>query len=82
LIDDISTSGSTILNALELCKANGVKEVYVVIVHADFAKGVAEKFQNSEIKKVYTTNTIEKTVENLDFYSKFKVLDVSKVFEI
>ena len=80
LIDDISTSGSTILNALELCKANGVKEVYVVIVHADFAKGVAEKFQNSDIKKVYTTNTIEKTVENLDFYSKFKVLNIADCF--
>lgn len=80
LIDDISTSGSTILNALQLCKANGVKEVYVLIVHADFAKGVAEKFQNSDLKKIYTTNTIEKTVENLDLYPKFKVLDVSKAF--
>jgi ribose-phosphate pyrophosphokinase len=81
LIDDISTSGGTILNALQLCKANGVKEVYVVIVHADFAKGVPEKFQNSEIKKIYTTNTIEKTVEDLDFYSKFKILNIAEVFD-
>jgi ribose-phosphate pyrophosphokinase len=81
LIDDISTSGSTILNAVTLLEANGVNEVYVVIVHADFAKGVPEKFQNSKIQKVYTTNTIEKTVENLDFYDKVKVFDISKVFE-
>ncbi len=80
LIDDISTSGGTILNALELCKANKVAEVYAVIVHADFARGVAEKFQNSDLKGIYTTNTIEKTIENLEYYKKIKVLDVSKSF--
>jgi len=80
LIDDISTSGSTILNALELCKANNVNQVYVVIVHADFAKGVAEKFENSDLVQVYTSNTIENTVEKLDFFSKIKVLDVSTAF--
>lgn len=81
LIDDISTSGSTILNAVTLLEANGVQEIYVVIVHPDFAKGVPEKFQNSSIKMLYTTNTIEQTVENLYFYDKIKVFDISKVFE-
>jgi ribose-phosphate pyrophosphokinase len=80
LIDDISTSGGTILNALELCKVNGVREVSAVIIHADFAHSVCEKFENSDLVKVYTTNTIEKTVENLDYYKKVKVIDIAEIF--
>jgi ribose-phosphate pyrophosphokinase len=81
LIDDVSTSGGTLLNALELCKANGVGEVYCLVIHADFAKGVAEKFQNSDFKKLFTTNTIEKTVENLEFFDKIEVIDISPIFD-
>jgi ribose-phosphate pyrophosphokinase len=77
LIDDVSTSGGTILNAIELCRANNVEQVFVVIVHSDFAKGVLEKFENHDlIKKLYTTNTIEKPVEDLDWYSIVKVIDI------
>jgi ribose-phosphate pyrophosphokinase len=78
LIDDVSTSGGTILNAVQLCKANHVEEVYVVIVHADFAQGVLEKFENCEvIKTLYTTNTIEKPVEDLDWFRKVQVIDIA-----
>ena len=78
LIDDVSTSGGTILNAIELCQSNQVQNVYVVIVHADFARGVVEKFENNNIiQKVFTTNTIEKPVEDLDWYQKVKVIDVA-----
>jgi ribose-phosphate pyrophosphokinase len=83
LIDDVSTSGGTMLNAIELCKSNNVTDVYVVIVHADFARGVLEKFENHDlIKKVYTTNTIEKPVEDFDWYSVVKVIDIAKCFDL
>ncbi len=78
LIDDVSTSGGTIINAIELCKANNVEEIYVVIVHADFAKGVLERFENNEIiKTLFTTNTIEKPVEDLDWFTKVNVIDIA-----
>jgi ribose-phosphate pyrophosphokinase len=78
LIDDVSTSGGTIINAVELCKANNVDEIYVVIVHADFAKGVLERFENNEvIKTLFTTNTIEKPVEDLDWFQKIVVIDIA-----
>jgi ribose-phosphate pyrophosphokinase len=83
IIDDVSTSGGTILNAVELCRANKVEEVYVVIVHADFARGVLEKFENNDlVKKMYTTNTIERPVEDLDWYNKTKMIDISSVFKL
>jgi ribose-phosphate pyrophosphokinase len=83
IIDDVSTSGGTIINAVELCRSNGVEEVFVVIVHADFARGVLEKFENNDlVKKLYTTNTIERPVEDLDWFSKTKSIDISSVFKI
>jgi phosphoribosylpyrophosphate synthetase len=66
------------LNALELCQQNGVKETYSVVIHPDFAPGVAEKLQQSDFTKIYTTNSIEKTVDNLMFYNKIQVLDIGK----
>lgn len=83
IIDDVSTSGQTILNAIELCKANNVQKIYVVIVHADFAKGVVEKFENHDlIQKIYTTNTIEKPIEDLDWYNIVKVIDVADCIDL
>jgi ribose-phosphate pyrophosphokinase len=82
LIDDVSTSGGTIFNAIELIKANELEEIYTVIVHADFASGVVEKFENSEIKKVYTTNTIEKPLDRLEYFDKIKVFDIAESIKL
>jgi ribose-phosphate pyrophosphokinase len=82
LIDDVSTSGGTIFNAIELIKANNLEEIYTVIVHADFASGVIEKFDNSEIKKLYTTNTIEKPIDRLEYFDKVKVFDIAESIKL
>ena len=82
LIDDVSTSGKTILNAAEICLKFNAKEVYAVVVHADFAFGVPKLIEKSVLKKFYTTNTIEKTLEDLTDYSKIQVLDISKIFAL
>jgi len=82
LIDDVSTSGKTILNAAKMCLKFNAKEVYAVVVHPDFAIGVPKLIQKSGIKKFYTTNTIEKTLEDLTDYSKIQVLDISKFFTL
>ncbi len=58
IVDDVATSGSTLLNAAELCKKNGAKRVLAAIVHHDFAPEAPEKIQNSEIDLFFTTNTI------------------------
>jgi ribose-phosphate pyrophosphokinase len=83
MVDDVSTSGGTIISATQLCESNGVEEVYVAIAHADFAKGVLDKFENNDvIKKVYTTNTIERPVEDIDWFNKAKAIDISSVFNL
>jgi ribose-phosphate pyrophosphokinase len=81
IVDDVSTSGSTLLNAMKLCMANNkVRNIYAVIVHPDFGFGVLERIRNSEIEKIYVSNTIEKTLESLSYYKKVKIFDISEVF--
>ncbi len=59
LVDDIITSGGTLINAAKLCFASGAKKIYAVIVHHDFSPEAPRKLQKSIIEKIYTTNTIE-----------------------
>ncbi len=58
LVDDIVTSGGTLLNAAELCLARGASHVLAVIVHHDFSRGAPAKIQASKIARFFTTNTI------------------------
>lgn len=82
LVDDIATSGGTIVHAAELCLAKGAATVCAAVVHADFALGTPAKIQSSPIEKFFTTNTIEKTLEDMKLFSKVEVVDVSSIFAI
>ena len=79
LVDDVSTSGKTIVNAAKLCLQVKAKKVLAVVVHADLAIGVAKLLQQSSLEAFFTTNTIEQTVEDLKPYPKIKVIDIAKV---
>ena len=58
IVDDVATSGSTLLNAAALCKKKGAKKILAAVVHHDFAPEAPEKIQKSEIDLFFTTNTI------------------------
>lgn len=58
LIDDIVTSGGTLLHAADMCLDRGAKEVYAAITHHDFSTKAPDRIQNSSLKAFYTTNTI------------------------
>ncbi len=58
LVDDIITSGSTLVNAAELCLASGARFALAAIVHHDFSKQAPEKLENSPLEKIFTTDTI------------------------
>ena len=58
VVDDIITSGNTLLNATDLILKNGAKKVVTAIVHHDFSPDTHIKIQNSKIERFFTTNTI------------------------
>lgn len=58
LIDDLITSGGTLIHAAELCLEKGAKQVIAAIVHHDFSPGAPQKLQDSPITRIFSTNTI------------------------
>ncbi|MDO8609790.1 MAG: ribose-phosphate pyrophosphokinase [bacterium] len=58
LVDDILTSGGTLLNAADVCLDRGAKNVLAAIVHHDFTTSAPQKIMNSKLEKIFSTNTI------------------------
>ena len=59
IVDDIIDSGGTIVNATKALKDKGAKDVHVYITHAVLSGEAVKKIENSKIKKLITTDTID-----------------------
>lgn len=73
--DDIITSGGTILNAANALMEKGAKEVYVCVTHEDFAQDTSSKLQNSQLTKMFITNSVV-TPQNY-LFPKLEIVDIS-----
>lgn len=58
LVDDIVTSGRTLMNAADLSLQKGATNVIAAVVHHDFSAKAPKKLQDSKIEKFFTTDTI------------------------
>ncbi len=58
LIDDMISTGGTVVEASELCFRHGAKEVIAAATHGVFAGKAVEKLAKSNISQVVVTNTI------------------------
>lgn len=77
LVDDIVTSGNTLINAANLVIKNGAKKVYAAVVHADFSPDAVTKIEESIIEKLFTTNTI--TLKDNKISNKIEVISVAEI---
>jgi Phosphoribosylpyrophosphate synthetase len=75
IIDDIITSGGTLVHAAELCLKKGAKKVIAAVVHPDLSPQANEAIEKSSIEKVFVTNTIS-LKENI---SKFEVVSCAPI---
>jgi len=63
LLDDIVDSAGTLCNAAKALKDNGAKEIYSYIVHGVLSGNALKKIENSEIKEMVLTDSIEASEE-------------------
>ena len=63
LIDDIIDSGGTICNAADALLKNGATEVYAYATHGVLSGKAVERIQNSRLKSMVVTDSIEATPE-------------------
>ena len=74
MVDDIIDSGGTIVNAANVLKKKGAKEVHVYATHGVLSGEAIKKIKNSKIKKCVITDTIDssdkvKKVRNIEVLS-------------
>ena len=55
LVDDICSTGETLLKASRVCKNAGAKRLYAAVTHGLF---VGKALEESAIEKIFVTNTI------------------------
>ncbi len=78
IVDDIIDSGGTIINAISALKKAGAIDVYVFITHAVLSGDAAKKIQNSKIKKLIITDTIDNS-QKIKNNKKIEVLSISSL---
>ncbi len=58
IVDDIITSGGTLVHAADFCLKRGAKRVLACIVHHDFSPGAADILKKGKIEKIFMSNSI------------------------
>ena len=65
IVDDIVSTGHTIIEAAKLLRKLGAKNIYCICVHGLFVGGALRKLRKSKIK-IISTNTIPNKVAKID----------------
>lgn len=76
IVDDMISTGRTIVVAAELLNKKGADEIIVFATHPVFSKDAHILLQNSKVKKVFVTDTIDIPKEK--YFSKLEVLSVAE----
>lgn len=75
IIDDMISTGGTLIKAADALVERGVKEVYACATHAILAGTAVEQIESSVIREVVVTDTI--AISPRALAGKFKVLSVA-----
>lgn len=78
LIDDVVTSGSTLVKSAYLLKDKGAKKVIACVTHADLIGGTRQVLQESPLDKVYVSDSI--VVPEEYKFPKLEVVSVAPLF--
>ena len=78
IVDDIIDSGGTIINSAKALKDRGAKEVYVYITHGVFSGEAVKKIQQSAIKKLVITDSIDNQIR-VNKAKNIEVLTISNL---
>lgn len=75
MVDDMISSGSTMIKAAELLREQGVEEIFVFATHAVFSAKAPIHLQESLIEDVYVTDTVYIPLDK--YFPKLTVLSVA-----
>lgn len=59
IIDDLCSTGGTLVAAAELCKKKGAKKIFGAVAHGLFVQDAIKKIEASSLELLFTTNTVD-----------------------
>lgn len=77
IIDDVISSGKTIMAAAEILRINGAEDIKVMAAHAVLSANASELLQGSVVSEVIVTDTIE--IPRNKQFSKLETLSVADI---
>ncbi|GIW62562.1 MAG: ribose-phosphate pyrophosphokinase [Patescibacteria group bacterium] len=77
IVDDVSTSGQTLIHSANLCIQANADKIIAVIVHKDFTNNAIAEINNSPIMSLFTTDTIARN--DLEESDKIKTISITQV---
>ncbi|MEK7605716.1 MAG: ribose-phosphate pyrophosphokinase [Patescibacteria group bacterium] len=77
IVDDMISSGGTIVKAAQALRAKGAKEVYVFVTHPVFSSDAPKILQDSAVDKVYVTDSVFVPKERQ--FPKLRILSLAPV---
>jgi ribose-phosphate pyrophosphokinase len=78
IVDDFTISAGTLASVAARLIEKGAREVYAAVTHGVLADGSIERLENSPIKKLFITDTVENQPVQLS--SKIEVVSVASIF--
>lgn len=76
IVDDMASSGGTLIESAKLLKKNGVRKIYAFVTHPIFSVDGPKLLQESEIEKIFVTDSVYVPEEK-----KFPKLEIISVAE-
>jgi ribose-phosphate pyrophosphokinase len=81
IIDDLISSGTTLVRAAEACRAHGAETVYAAASHGLFAKNAGEILSHPAVERIVITDTIPPfRMDSTPLGKKLTVLNASSLF--
>ncbi|MDO8269537.1 MAG: ribose-phosphate diphosphokinase [Candidatus Levybacteria bacterium] len=77
IVDDIISSGRTIVQAVDKLTELGAEEIYVFATHPVLSEDASKILQNSKAKKIFVTDAIP--VPQSKYFEKLEVLSLSSI---
>ncbi|GAC1398409.1 MAG: ribose-phosphate pyrophosphokinase [Ktedonobacteraceae bacterium] len=78
IVDDFTISGGTLVEASIKLLERGARDVHAVVTHGVLAKGSIERIDNSPLKSLIMTDTVEN--QPVEFSKKIEVVSVASLF--
>ena len=78
IVDDFTITGRSLICMAEVLKQRGARDIYAAVTHGVLSNGAAERIEQSLIKRMFITDTIETQVEPLP--ANVEVVSVAPLF--